>query len=163
MYHFKEKSIFKEKNIFKENKGKQPQKNEVGKVGGGKRLKASRSEWTGGSRKRVKVTNKDEKKVPVISSSGEFVGKLIDQFLDDGDVESWHKGVVLKMFGRRKFLVRYNDCPDKLYSQPLFEKLKVRNFRVTKWREKILLVRVFAICKYLKMIKQGRIFGGMQR
>ena len=52
-------------------------------------------------------------------------------FLDDGDVERSHKGVVLKIFGRRKFLVRYNDCPDKLYSQPLFEKLKVRNFRVT--------------------------------
>ena len=103
MYHFKEKSIFKEKNIFNENKGKQPQKNEVGKVGGGKRLKASRSEWTGGSRKRVKVTNKDEKKVPVISSSGEFVGKLIDQFLDDGDVESWHKGVVLKCLAEEIF------------------------------------------------------------
>ena len=52
-------------------------------------------------------------------------------FLDDDDVESSRKGVVLKILGRRKFLVRYNDCPDKLYSQPLFEKLKVRNFRVT--------------------------------
>ena len=78
MYHFKEKSIFKEKNIFKENVGKQPQKNEVGKVGRGNRLKVSRSEGTGGSRKGVKVTNKHEKKVPVISSSGELVGKLID-------------------------------------------------------------------------------------
>ena len=46
-------------------------------------------------------------------------------------MESSRKGVVLKILGRRKFLVRYNDCPDKLYSQPLFEKLKVRNFRVT--------------------------------
>ena len=72
-------------------------------------MKASRSEWTGGSRKRVKVTNKDEKKVPVISSSGEFVGKLIDQFLDDGDVESWHKGVVLELLNgeRRSYWCEY--------------------------------------------------------
>ena len=121
----------KQKSIFKENLTKQQQKNEVEKVGG-KRLKASRSDGTGGSRKRVKVANGDEKKVPVISSSGELVGKLIDHlcFLEDEDVESWHRGVVLKTFGRKKFLVRYNDYPDELYSQPLFEELKPGNVRL---------------------------------
>ena len=76
---------------------------------GGKRLKASRSDGTGGSKKRVKVANGDEKKLPVISSSGELVRKLIDHFcfLEDEDVESWHRGVVLKTFGRKKFLIRY--------------------------------------------------------
>ena len=79
----------KQKSIFKENLAKQQQKNEVEKVGG-KRLKASRSDGTGRSRKRVKVANGNEKKVPVISSSGELVGKLIDHFcfLEDDDVEA---------------------------------------------------------------------------
>ena len=95
-------------------------------------MKASRSDGTGGYRKRVKVANGDEKKVPVISSSGELVGKLIDHFcfLEDEDVESWHRGVVLTMLSRKKFLVRYNDCPDELYSQLLFEELKAGNVRV---------------------------------
>ena len=121
----------KQKSIFKENLAKQQQKNEVEKVGG-KRLTVSKSNGTGGSRKRVKVANEDEKKVPVISSSGELVGKLIDHFcfLEDEDVESWHRGVVLKTFGRKKFLVRYNDCPDEIYPQPLFEEFKAGNVRV---------------------------------
>ena len=120
-----------QKSIVKENLAKQQQKNEVEKVGG-KRLNASRSDGTDGSMKRVKVANGDEKKVPVISSSGELVGKLIDHlcFLEDEDVESWHRGVVLKTFGRKKFLVRYNDYPDELYSQPLFEELKPGNVRL---------------------------------
>ena len=71
--------IRKQKSIFTENLAKQQQKNETGKVGG-KRLKTSRSDGTGGSRKWVKVANGDEKKVPVTSSSGELVGKLIDHF-----------------------------------------------------------------------------------
>ena len=99
---------------------------------GRKRLKVSKSDGTGGSRKRVKVANKDEKKVPVISSSGQLVGMLIDHFcfLEDEDVESWHRGAVLKMFGRKKFLVRSNNCPDEIYSQPLFEEFKAGNVRV---------------------------------
>ena len=94
-------------------------------------MKVSKSDGTGGSRKQVKVANGDEKKVPVISSSGELVGKLIDHFcfLEDEDVESWHRGVVLKTFGRKKFLVRY-DCPDEIYPQPLFEESKAGNVRV---------------------------------
>ena len=136
----------KQKSIFKENLAKQHQKNEVDKVGG-KRLKGSRPDGTGGSRKRLKIANGDEKKVPVISSSGELVGKLIDHFcfLEDEDVESWHRGVVLKMFSRKKFLVRYNDCPDELYSQLLFEELKAGNVRVVELKGRILLVRVFTI------------------
>ena len=35
----------------------------------------------------------------------------------------------MKKFGRKNFLVRY-DCPDELYSQPLFEELKAGNVRV---------------------------------
>ena len=95
-------------------------------------LKASRPDGTGGSRKRVKVANGDEKKVPVISSSGELVGKLFDHFcfLEDEDAERWHRGVVLTMFARKKFLVRYNDCPDELYSQLLFVELKAGNVRL---------------------------------
>ena len=99
---------------------------------GGKRLKVNRSDGTGGTRKWVKVANGDEKKVPVIFPSGELVENLIDHFcfLEDEDVESWHRGVVLKTFGRKKFLVRYNDYPDELYSQPLFEELKPGNVRL---------------------------------
>ena len=99
---------------------------------GGKRLKVSKSDGTGGSRKRVKVANRDEKKVPVISSSGELVGNLIDHFcfLEDEDVESWHRGAVLKTFGRKKFLVRYNDCSDEIYPRPLFEEFKAGNVRI---------------------------------
>ena len=118
----------KQKSVFKENSAKQQQKNEVEKVGG-KRLKVSKSDGTSGSRKWVKVANKDEKKVPVISSSSELVGKLIDHFcfLEVEDVESWHRGVVLKAFGRNKFLIRYNDCPDEIYPQPLFQEFKAGN------------------------------------
>ena len=59
----------KEERIFKENLAEQLQKNEVEKVRE-KRFKVSRSDGTGGSRKLLKVANEDEKKVPVISSSG---------------------------------------------------------------------------------------------
>ena len=131
---------------------------------GSKRLKAIRSDGTGGSRKWAKVANGGEKKVPVISSSGELVGKLIEHFcfLEDEDVESWHRGVVLKTFGRKKFLVRYDDCPDELYSQVLLEELKAGNVRVLELNGGgILLVRVFPIC--LKIMKLVRTFSGMQK
>ena len=100
-------------------------------------MKVSKPNGTGGSRKRVKVANGDEKKVPVISSSGELVWKLIDHFcfLEDEDVESWHRGFVLKTFGRKKFLVRYNDCPDEIHPQPLFEEFKAGNVRIVELKE----------------------------
>ena len=118
-------------------------------------MKASRSDGTGGYRKRVKVANGDEKKVPVISSSGELVGKLIDHFcfLEDEDVESWHRGVVLKMFSRKKFLVRYNDCPDELYSQLLFEELKAGNVRVVELKGEDLIGA--SICHMFKDDETG--------
>ena len=60
------------------------------------------------------------------------MGRLIDDFcfLKDEDVESWHRGVVLKTFGRKKIMVRYNDCSYVLYPQSLFEELKAENVRV---------------------------------
>ena len=60
------------------------------------------------------------------------MGRLIDDFcfLEDEDVESCHRGVVLKTFGRKKIMFRHNYCSYVLYPQPLFEELKAENVRV---------------------------------
>ena len=45
----------------------------------------------------------------------------------------------MKTFGRKKFLVRYNDCPGELYSQLIFEELKAGNVRVVELKRQDLI------------------------
>ena len=80
-------------------------------------------------RKRVKVIGDNGKKVPVICSPSDLVGKVIDHFcfLDKEDTESWFRGVVTQMLGKNRFVVRYNDFSDETYVQPLYKHFKAGN------------------------------------
>ena len=48
----------------------------------------------------------DGKEVPVICSSSDLVGKVIDHscFLDDEDIESWFRGAVVQLLWKTGFL-----------------------------------------------------------
>lgn len=80
----------------------------------------------------MKVIGDDGKEVPVICSSSDLVGKVINHacFLDDEDTESWFRGVAVQMLGKNRFLVRYNDFPDETFVQPLCKDFKAWNVRL---------------------------------
>ena len=72
-------------------------------------------------------------RLPIVSSPTELFGKIVTHFCDisDDDIDeySWHKGLILKRFGRSKtnYLIQYYELPDETFVRNIYSDFKKKD------------------------------------